>query len=299
MNDVLLLCDSEEIPQKITRALEEGSDYQPHWRHCQVEEYLKAIYREDEEALRQVRLDQILEKEADPLLRDLLCFRCGCLAGNAEAAIDYALKCWRDNPKTLSASRIKAMIVGNGTPERIAHEMGTTADRIDIFEKLFFDVRRYLPHRGWLATVCLRPLERDALITVESRWLAVAFRRGWAGVEEVVLGHVDKGCERSVKHLAGILLGRAEDYCWNLEASGIAPSERDLAALWMVARIASTGLPLLWDQEQPPTMTPGLTELAGLSFAGRDRVFSLLNTLFAAPEKKTSALESQGSKIQP
>src|SRR5450631_1640314 len=138
MKKILLSGESEPVLPKIIRALKDGAGYQPDWRHLQVQQYLKDIYHEA--AKSPTRLDQILDEESDPFVRDLLLFHCGRRDGNNEA-IEYAVECWRDNLKTLSASRIKAMVLANGRPERIAHEMGTTEDKIDTFEKLYFDAR--------------------------------------------------------------------------------------------------------------------------------------------------------------
>jgi hypothetical protein len=295
MKNLLLLGD---LDQKIIRALEDGADYQPDWRHLQVQQYLKDIYHEHAEPLRRTRLNQILKEEFDPFVRHLVSFSCGRPGGNEEA-IEYAVKCWRDNFKTLSASRIKAMVLANGTPERIAHEIGTTEDKIDTFEKLYFDVRRYLKHRGWLASICFPAVKPDAAIAVESRWFAVAFRRGWPGVEEVVLGHVDKGCERTLQHAASVLLGRVDDYCWGLEVSGTAPSESDVRALLALARIGSVGLPVLWDEQQPSRIDPAFKELARLSAGGRERVFFAVTEVLRGTAAKALTLESEGSKIEP
>jgi hypothetical protein len=294
MKNLLLLGD---LDQKITRALEDGADYQPDWRHLQVQQYLKDIYHEDAEPLTRTRLNEILKEEPDPFVRHLLSFSCGRPGGNDEA-IEYAVKCWRDNFRTLSASRIKAMVLADGTPERIAHEIGTTEDKIDTFEKLYFDVRRYLKHKAWLASICF-PAKPDAAIAVQSRWFAVAFRRGWPGIEEVVLGHVHKGCERTLQHAASVLLGRVDDYCWGLEASGTAPSERDVQALLALARIDSVGLPLLWDEQEPSTINPAFKELAQLSAVGRERVLLAVKKVVQGAAAKALTLESEGSKIEP
>ena len=117
MKRELLSGDLDSIPQKITRALEEGPDYRPEWRQLQVEEHLNSIYQSGAEA--RTRLDGILAEEPDPLVRDLLLFHCDLPCGNEEG-IAYAVKCQRDNCKTLCASIIKMMVIANGGPERIA-----------------------------------------------------------------------------------------------------------------------------------------------------------------------------------
>ena len=124
-------------------------------------------------------------------MRDLLLFRCGRPCGNEEG-IAYAVNFQRDNCNTLSASASKALVTANVSPERIAHEFGTTKEKIETFEKLYFDARHYLKHRGWLRGICFPAAKPNAVVALELRWFAIAFGRGWPGVEEVVLGRVPK-----------------------------------------------------------------------------------------------------------
>jgi hypothetical protein len=289
--------NSEPAPAKITRALETGIDHRPDWRDLQVQKHLKAIYQPDAEPL--TRMEQILVEERDPFVRDLLLFRCGRPCSNQEG-IEYAVTCSRDNPRTLAASRIKAMVIANCSSERIAHEFGSTQHKIEIFEKLFFDVRRYLPHRGWLAGVCDPVAKPDAVSAVESRWFSVAFRRGWPGVEEVVLGLPPKAGERNLQHAFSVLLGRVQDYCVGLEASGVAPSEKDIKAIVALGRIAARGLPYLWEnplEQEPATDSPAIWALKKLRPVDRDKARAFLTTLIDAAEKKALAQKSTGSKI--
>jgi hypothetical protein len=283
------LSDSlESLTQKITRALEDGPDYSPEWRYLQAQEYLNSINQPDAEA--PTRLHEILSKESDALVRDFLLFHCDRPCGNEEG-IAYAVNCQRDS-KTLSASAIKTLVIANVSPERIAHEFGTSKEKIETFEKLYFDARRYLKHRGWLRGICFPAAKPNAVVAIESRWFAVAFRRGLPGVEEVVLGQVPKSGERTFQHPLSILLGRVEDYCFGLEASGAAPSEKDIKAMVALARIAARGLPYLWEnplEPEPSTDSPAIQALKKLSPAERDRVNAFLAILMDAAAKKALA----------
>jgi hypothetical protein len=287
MKKNLLSADLDSMPPKITRALEDGPDYRPEWRHLQVQEYLNFIYRPDAEPL--TRLDEFLAEESDPFVRDLLLFHCGCRPGNYEA-IEYAVRCWQNNCDTRSASRIKAMVVANASPERIAYEFGTTEDKIETFERLYFDARRYLQNRGWLASICYPAAKpEDAASAAESRWFPVAFRRGWPGVEEIVLGHMPKSGQRTLQDPISVLLGRVEDYCFGLEASGAAPSEKDIKAIVALGRISARGLPYLWEnplEHDASTDNPTTQAFKNLSPAGRDRVCAFLTTVMDAAAKK-------------
>jgi hypothetical protein len=290
--------DLGPVPPRIARALEDGTDYQPDWRHLQVQQYLKEIHQADRES--PTRLDEILKQEPDSFVRDLLLFHCGRPCGNEEG-IAYAVNCQRDNCTTRSASAIKALVIANVSPERIAHEFGATKEKIEIFEKLYFDTRRYLKHRGWLRGICYPAAKpEDAASAAESRWFPVAFRRGRPGVEEVVLGRVPKSGERTLHNAFSVLLGRVEDLFFGWEASGAALSEKDIKAMASLARISARGLPYLWEnplEQEASTDSPAVPALKKLSPAQRDKVRAFLEIVIDAAEKKAFAQKSKGSKI--
>jgi hypothetical protein len=114
----------------------------------------------------------------------------------------------------------------------------------------------------------------------------------------VVLGQVPQSGERTFQHAFSIGLGRVEDYFFDLEASGVAPSEKDIKAIVALARIAARGLPHLWENPEDPepsTDSPTFQSLKKLSPAGRQRVCAFLTTLMNAAAEKASA-QSEGSK---
>jgi hypothetical protein len=279
----------DSTPAKITRRLEDGPDYEPDWRHLQVREYLNFI---DQSDAADARLDKILSEEPDSFVRDLLLFHCERPCDNE--GIAYAVKCQRYR-KTRFASAIKALVIAHGSPEQIAHEFGTTKEKIETFEKLYFDVRRYLNHRGWLRGVCY-----DSVDATELRWFAVAFRRRWPGVEEVVLGRLPKSGERSLDGAIGVLLGRVEDYCSASEASGKGPSEQDIKDMASLVRIARS-LPPLWEnplelEQKSSTESPTIRSLKKLTPAGRLRLDFFLRRLMDGVAKKALAEEPEESK---
>jgi hypothetical protein len=166
----------------IVRSLEEGPNYQPNWRWLKVQQHLAEINNSAEAAGEfSTRLELILDREKDEIIRKTLQFHCGVLSDDS-AAVEYAL---RTASTPLAVEQIKAMVVANGPIERIAKEMGTHPAKIDFFEKLYFDVRPYVDNRGWLRTICIG--------SSAHRYLKVALDRGWAGVEEVVLQRTPKG----------------------------------------------------------------------------------------------------------
>ena len=272
--------------------MEDRPDYRPDWRHLQVQEYLNSIYQPDAEPL--TRLDGILAEESDLFVRDLLLFHCGRPCGNEEG-VGYAVNFQRDNCNTLSASAIKAMVIANVSPDRIADKFGTTKEKIETFEKLYFDARRYLKHRGWLRGICFPAANR----TLSSLQNCVGFPSHFAGAGLVLrkwLGRVPQRGERTLQGAISILLGRVEDYYFAMEASGAPPSEKDVKAMASLVRIARS-LPYLWENplelEQKSYGHPGLKEL---TFAQRERVTYFFTTVMDDVKKKALAQESEGSK---
>ena len=123
------------------------------------------------------------------------------------------------------------------------------------------------------------------------------FRRGWPGVEEVVLGQVPKSGERTFQHPCSILLGRVEDYCFDLEALGVAPSDKDIKAIAALVRSAR-GLPYLWEnplEPEPSEDSPALRLIKILSPTQRYNTCAAITTLLNGPIKKALA-QSEGSK---
>jgi hypothetical protein len=94
-----------------------------------------------------------------------------------------------------------------------------------------------------------------------------------------------------------MLLGRVEDYCFDLEASGAPPSEKDIKAIVALGRIHARGLPELWEnrlEPEPSTDSPAIQPLKELSPASRERVGFVLRALVDRVEKALA--QSEGSK---
>jgi hypothetical protein len=168
------------------------------------------------------------------------------------------------------------MVVGDFSVQEIAEYFGIAELNVQIFEKLYFDVRPYLGNRAWLQTFCFS--ERG------HRWLRVAFSRGRSGAEEVILRR-NQGKKRDFETSLSILQGRIQDICFDLEANNVAPGENDLKLALMLSRIAALGqLPDLINvvevPETPVSKAPAppvSNALASLPIAGQDRVASFLS----------------------
>jgi hypothetical protein len=143
---------------------------------------------------------------------------------------------------------IKAMIVCGRTNEQIARQIGTSAINVQTFEKLAFNVRRYLHLRVWLRQICSPLLDPDAPphVLYQARLCAIAFERGWSGLENLT---VSRQAEKAVSATADLhqiitlLSSRALDYIVALELTGAPPTGRDLELLLLAEhRLPTAGL---------------------------------------------------------
>jgi hypothetical protein len=262
---------------RIVRSLEEGPNYKPDRRWLIVQKYLAEIHNDDKTADPSVKLAQILDREKDEIIRQTLEFHCGSSNGD-NGAIEYAL---RTDRTPAAAVKIKAMIVAGGSIDQIATKLGTDSAKIEFFEKLFFDVRRYLDKRDWLETICSG---EDG-----HRLLELALERGLPGLEEVIHG-LPKG-PRDLAPIISVLLGRSQKHARNLELSNVPTSEKDLQVLLSVLRANTTGqFPFLEDAVDPTPLpdTPAFNKFAALNSAGRERVCAFIATILDAAARKAA-----------
>ena len=272
--------------QSIVRSLDEGPNYQPAWRWLTIQKPLAEINHLTEPGDSSVKLAQILEREHDEIIRKTLEFNCGVSSGD-DAAVEYALRAQR-TPEV--AIKIKAMVVANGSIEVIASKLGTQPAKIEFFEKLFFDVRRYWDKRDWLETICRG--------SGGHRLLQVAFERGWAGVEEIGLRHLPKG-PRNSSHIISTFLGRAQAYAFEQEAANIPPSEKDLQLLLSALHANGNGqFPFLEDavEAQPVPETETYKQGAKLSSGARERVRCWIEKFVADGARKAAGEEAAANE---
>lgn len=226
----------------ITRSLEEGLDYQPDWRNRVVQKYLLDIAAADSNHKAHT-LATIVAAEPDEHVIELLLFhRDGPTLWGPST--DYALRCVRGNAKTRTASKVKAMVLAEFLTEEIASEFGTESHKIDTFEYLFFDVRRYSARRTWLEGIC-NPDPSEARTSEEItqlRFLQIALTRGKSGVREDILGQrpQNKGYTAYPTILASVAkkaVERASEF-YLKQNIATPPGEMDLKMLGFIARHA-------------------------------------------------------------
>ena len=215
-------------------------------------------------------------------MRRLLHFHCG-LACEGKPAIEYAISCLR---RPESAWAVKAMVVAGRSVQQIAEEMATLPGNIECFEQLYFDARPYLEPRFWLKNICCGEGGH--------RWLEVALKRGWPGVEEVVLRRLPHG-PRNLSPAVSIAVGRVQDYFFGQEASNIAPSEKDLELLGRMLRTHDK-LPFLQDslpEKEPLPESAAFNSFKKLPFASREKVCYFLRQETEGPAWKAALKADQ------
>lgn len=234
-NERLILTNKPAIDPGIVRHLSAGSDYEPDWCDQVVDRYLAEISKAENRLEKTIAIHTA---EPDEFVKIYLEF-CVGVVSDSWRGIDYAFRCARNDPE--AAWMIKAMVVAGASENRIAYELGTKAENILAFERLYFDARRFCENRAWLRKICYGPKGH--------RWLQVAFRRGMAGVEEVVL-HQPTNKPRDPSHVISVLLGRADDGVCALESANTPLSVEELRRLAGFLRNTGEKFPYLKDESE-------------------------------------------------
>lgn len=233
-----LLTDFNVPDEVIIRNLSDGPDYRPDWRFRTVEQYLLQARSTDRF---QDSINAILEQERDPFVRQLLRFHADRRSVIADR-IEYALRCVRKEAETRIPAFIKGMIVAGCSCEQIGKTVGTNPENILAFEKIFFDIRRYLGSQAWIKAICSPGLDRTAPAyrLWERRLMSIAFSRGWPGIHDLVSKPSNKSGHSDPHRLIRGLFARSVDFVNELEIEGVPPSDRDLQMLVAVLGMTKT-----------------------------------------------------------
>lgn len=250
-------------PDPIVRSLEEGPDYHTHWRFLICEQYLCEIARSPDKS---VARRKILSAEKDDFVKQLLLFHAEDRSSKP-GPIEYALRCYRSRNENLTATKISAMVIAGRSPRDIAQEVGSTRANVVAYEKIFFDVRRYLPQRFWIKELCHFPSRMTVLGEGASRCLITACERGWNGLAFMFSTSrsdskaADKWKPESVgKSLSDMislgLAARLVDFIATLEMNGVKPTAQEMELFLKLGLIGSE-LPSSFHQlGYPPAFSP-------------------------------------------
>lgn len=221
----------------VTRNLADGADYHPDWRHLVFQQHLVQIAQAKDES---AALEGALLKEPDHFIGQLLRyhFKRRCKIGRS---LHYAVSCRRSEAANRVGSMIEAMVVAERTVEQIAAELGCACSHVIAYEKVYFDVRRYLNLRPVLKNFCYAGRDSGGS---SRRWLLTAFERGWPALASIVSksppGKGPLG-KHAVDALLRELLVRCLDMVKIREFEGVAPSEKDLVCLGRLMELLPKG----------------------------------------------------------
>src|SRR6266404_7826736 len=223
----------------IARSLDRGWHYRPAWRNAIVEAYLV------EKQLQEPPLEA-LQDEEDCFVRQFYLFRrCGrCLE---QAGFQWAYSCFVNNPRTGAASLIKALTIARVPVNEIAEKLRTSRKNIRIFQRLYFDVERYLDEQAWLASVVFSPSQnpQDPVDPVEFRerhWMAAAFVRGERGLGQAFMPRVRLSPEERdelTSEIKSVLTSRAFEYVSALRTGLIPPCREDFERFTKMLDVAA------------------------------------------------------------
>jgi hypothetical protein len=209
------------------RDLAHGWDYRPDWRHNVVDAYL--VEQADKDPL------DALVGEEDAYVRQYSLYRRTgrCLKVQPFA---WAYRCHTSNPTTGAGSLIKALTIAKVPADEIASKLRTGTAAILVYQKLFFDVVRYLDDSAWIASLVFCPLspEAGAAELRERNLMAAGFIRGERAVGQLFDPRIRLSPAEREERIADIQNGlalRAAEYVQRLELTGSAPTREDLDSM--------------------------------------------------------------------
>lgn len=237
MNPLSSLSSTGHNNEPVPRSLAESPRFSPCWRHQVFNRYAVQIVQSEDVPS---TLKDVLTKERDFFLRELVKFQFG-LTSQITGPLRYAIDCAATQAENRIAGVIKAMVVADRSYSQIGEAIGTTSTNVRAFEALYFDVRRFLDHRGWLEQVCYPELtgNEPGYAQAEITWLGVAFRRGWNGLAGVLSPYAPvkpaAGLDEITSFLRGAL-SRGADFQHELAFRGIRPSGHDLQLFSLMSK---------------------------------------------------------------
>jgi hypothetical protein len=223
-----VMVGEQENSSEIARSLEDGWHYQPDWRNRVVEAYL-IEHGADVDPL------TVLGHEHDPYARQYYAFRRtgGSLGRDA---FRWAYRCHAHDASTGAAAMVKAMTLARVPVKDIAKELRTKSQNVIVFQKVYFDVERYLDEREWLASIVFAG-PQDAPTLAEFRqqhWLAAALIGGRKGLERAISRNnpiTNEERDRLVGEIRSALTVRAHDYIASLRSGLVQPGAEDFDRL--------------------------------------------------------------------
>lgn len=228
--------ETPQVTNTIARSLDEGWHYRPDWRRAVVEAYLI------ENQLQEPPLETLKDEE-DCYIRQFYLFRrCGrCFE---LPSFKWAYACVVNNPTTGASSLVKSLTVARVPVTEIAEKLRTTRKNIAVFQKLYFDVGRYLDEEAWLASVIFAPspTPQDPFEFRERYWLTAAFLRGERGLGQAFSAKVPispEEREELTSEIKSIATARSFEFILALRTGLVPASHHDFDRLVKLLDIGS------------------------------------------------------------
>jgi len=157
-----------------SRDFSSDPNYYPNWRSLQAREYANE-FMESQDATY-----TLPETEED---EDVVAYYSYLVTEDTEInPIKYAHSCNESDNVRGFGTAIKSMLLGGLEIDKIAEEMGTPIENIDMYIKLFFDVERYIGNKFILSSIIspfIKKQEIDESKKQSGLWMSVALAFGW------------------------------------------------------------------------------------------------------------------------
>lgn len=127
--------------------LEDGRDYFFDWRWRKLLGYLRTARGK----LNPHETPTSIQNETDQVIIDA--FIDIVHGDKVNPSVQWAVKTFRANARTSGASQLKAMLLSRAEKEAIATEMSARPCDVETFEKLFFDVTRYIDKQAYISSI--------------------------------------------------------------------------------------------------------------------------------------------------
>jgi len=268
----------------IARRLADVPDYQPDWRFRVCTEHLLQIQKSEDKG----ELARVLNGEGDPFIRQAIKYQSGGPSVIAPS-IEYALRTYRSESENRIGSSIRALVVAGRTVEQIAEQFGTKSMHICAYEKLFFDMRRYLNAVAWLKHYCYLTSGES------SRLLISAIERGERGLNILLSRQCDSDApsgKQAIDRFYLAALSRMADHVASLDLRGVPTDDRDIVRLLAAKQLFETsGVPGDLAQLNYPKI------FDAQQMKKEKEVHEMVSALSPQSRRKVSAMLSQAKAV--
>jgi hypothetical protein len=221
--------------EEICRSLAEGWHFRPDWRSRLVDRLLEQGVGQS--------TGEILRDEEDCYVRQLYLLRRNgrCLE---TAAFKWAYNCHANNGTTGAGSLVRALTVAKVPSVEIAGKLATKSKNVLVYQRLFFDVVRYLDDQAWVASIVFSPPtdSNDIAELREKTWVTAAFLRGERGLGQMFdrrIAVTPEEQDAMTCEIKSAVTVRAFEYLNSLRTGVVPPGREDFDRLIRMLDVGS------------------------------------------------------------